>query len=162
MFLEERKIKWNLAKDLTGLTGSTVCSMDWPPMRMTQQSVPGVRRTVLSKVLSSSLYLELNSFLDILEKSKFSVLDVFYSVNIDYWQTFNRNTLEKNSMILPTRTVYPADKMTFTLADLPRYRNISFIDICLDMNDKFDVALVPEDSKRKELSESKKLLIKKL
>ena len=65
-------------------------------------------------------------------------------------------------MILPTRTIYPADKMTVTLADLPKNNAISFIDICLDMNDKFDVALVLEDSKRKELSESQKLLIKKM
>ena len=66
-------------------------------------------------------------------------------------------------MILPTRTIYPADKMTLTLADLPRNNShpLSFIDICLDMNDKFDVALVLEDSKRKELSESQKLLINK-
>ena len=67
-------------------------------------------------------------------------------------------------MILPTRTIYPADKMTLTLADLPRNipHPLSFIDICLDMNDKFDVALVLEDSKRKELSENQKLLIKKI
>ena len=89
-------------------------------------------------------------------------MDVFHSVDLGYWQTFNRTTLEKNSMILPTRTIYPADKMTLTLADLPREKNLQFIDICLDMNDKFDVALVLEDSKRKELSESQKLLIKKM
>ena len=132
---------------------------------MTQRSSPGVTRTVLSKVLSSSLHLELNSFLDILEESKFSVSDVFNGVTFDYWYTgsegkefdrlsFNLADLKNKSMILPTRSIYPSDKMTFTLANLHRDRTISFLNIYLEMNEQFDVALVLEDSKRKELSKS--------
>ena len=135
-------------------------------MRRTPRPLPGVTRAVLSKVSLISLYLDLNSFLDILEKSKFSVLDVFDSVGLDYWHTggegidfisFNRTSLENNSMILPTRSIYPADKVTFTLADLPSPRPISFLNIYLEPNNKFDVILVLEDSRRKELSHSKKM-----
>ena len=139
-------------------------------MRRTPRPLPGVTRAVLSKVSLISLYLDLNSFLDILEKSKFSVLDVFDSVGLDYWHTggegidfisFNRTSLENNSMILPTRSIYPADKMTFTLADLPRDKTLTFLNIYLHLNEQFDVALILEDSKRKELSDNPKLLIKK-
>ena len=86
-------------------------------------------------------------------------------MGLDYWYTgsggrefestfFNLTTLENNSMILPTRSIYPSDKMTFTLADLPRDKTISFLNIYLEMNEQFDVSLVLEDSKRKELSGS--------
>ena len=115
--------------------------------------------------------MELKSFLDILEKSKFSALDVFNFVSLDYWYTgsegreyntilFNLTDLENNSMILPTRSIYPSDKMTFTLANLTRDKSISFLNIYLDLNNKFDVGLVLEDSKRKELSESQELFLK--
>ena len=137
---------------------------------MTQRSSPGVTRTVLYKVLSSSSHSELNSVLEILQECKFSVLDLFNSVGLDYWYTesdgrqfestfFNLTTLENNSMILPTRSIYPSDKMTFTLADLPRDKTIISFNIYLEMNEQFDVALVLEDSKRKELSGSQKLFI---
>ena len=65
-----RKIKWNLAQVLSGLGGSMICSLDRPTGRMTPQPLSGVTRTVLSKVKSSSLHLELISSLEILEKSK--------------------------------------------------------------------------------------------
>ena len=100
-------------------------------------------------------------------------MDVFKSVGLDYWFTgsegkeFNRGfirgnmtDLEKNSMILPTRSIYPSDKMTFTLANLTRDKSISFFNIYLDLNNKFDVGLVLTDSKRKELSESHELFLK--
>ena len=92
-------------------------------------------------------------------------MDVFNSVGLDYWYTesegkefnrgymsFNMTDLENNSMILPTRSIYPSDKMTFALANLTRDKSISFLNIYLDLNNKFDVGLVLEDSKRKELS----------
>ena len=131
---------------------------------MIQRSSPGVTRTVLSKVKSSSLHLELKSSLEILEKSKFSVSDVFDSVGLDYWYIGSEGweldsisfDLTNSSMILPTRSIYPADKMTFTLADLPRDKTIAFLSIFLEPNNKFDVTLVLEDSKRKELSGSQK------
>ena len=92
-------------------------------------------------------------------------MDVFTWVGLDFWYTgsdgrtldnlsFNLTTLENNSMILPTRSIYPSDKMTFTLANLHRDRTISFLNIYLEMNEQFDVALVLEDSKRKEFSKS--------
>ena len=144
-----------------------ICSLDRLSMRMTPRPLSGVTRAVLSKVSLISLYLKLNSFLDILEKSKFSVLDVFNWVDLDYWHTggegidfisFNRTSLENNSMIIPTRSIYPADKMTFTLADLPRDKTIAFLSIFLKPNNKFDVILVLEDSKRKEISQTTKIV----
>ena len=100
-------------------------------------------------------------------------MDVFNSVGLDYWYTesegkefnrgymsFNMTDLENNSMILPTRSIYPSDKMTFALANLTRDKSISFLNIYLDLNNKFDVGLVLEDSKRKELSESQELFLK--
>ena len=97
-------------------------------------------------------------------------MDVFNSVGLDYWYTesegkefnrgymsFNMTDLENNSMILPTRSIYPSDKMTFTLPDLNRDKTIVFLDIYLDMYEQFDVGLVLEDPKRKELSESHEL-----
>ena len=137
-----------------------ICSLDRPTMRMTPQSLSGVTRTVPSKVKSISIHLELKSFSEILEKSKFSVTDVFESVGLDYWYTGSEGweldsisfDLTNSSMILPTRSIYPADKMTFTLADLHRDKTISNLNIFLEMNKQFDVALVLEDSKRKELS----------
>ena len=146
------------------------CSVDQTRVRMTPLSLSGVTRADLSKVWLSSLHLEIKLFLDILEKSKFKVMDVFDSVVLDYWSegreynsiSFNLTDLKNNSMILPTKSIYPSDKMTFTLADLTRHKTISFLNIYLEMNEQFDVALVLEDSKRKELSENQKLLIKKI
>ena len=141
-----------------------ICSLDRPTGRMTPRPLSGVTRTVLSKVKSSSLHLELKSSLEILEKSKFSVSDVFDSVGLDYWYAGSEGweldsisfDLTNSSMILPTRSIYPADKMTFTLADLHRDKTISNLNIFLELNKLFDVALVLEDSKRKELSECPK------
>ena len=98
-------------------------------------------------------------------------MDLFDSVGLDYWYTesdgrqfestfFNLTTLENNSMILPTRSIYPSDKMTFTLPDLNRDKTIVFLNIYLDMYEQFDVGLVLEDSKRKELSESQESSLK--
>ena len=65
-------------------------------------------------------------------------------------------------MIIPTRSIYPADKMTFTLADLPRDKTLIFLNIYLHLNEQFDVALILEDSKRKELSDNPKLFVNKI
>ena len=151
------------------------CSLDRSPIRMTMtpRPLPGGTRTVLLKVSSTSLHLELYSFLDILEKNKFSILDVFTWVSLDYWYTgskgrqfdsilFNLTTLENNTMLLPTRSTYPSDKITFTLADLPRDKTLTFLNIYLHLNEQFDVALILEDSKRKELSGSPKKILQKL
>ena len=136
------------------------CSVDQTRVRMTPLSLSGVTRADLSKVWLSSLHLEIKLFLDILEKSKFKVMDVFDSVVLDYWSegreynsiSFNLTDLKNNSRILPTRSIYPSDKMTFTLPDLNRDKTIVFLNIYLDMYEQFDVGLVLEDSKRKELS----------
>ena len=100
-------------------------------------------------------------------------MDVFKSVGLEYWyrgsegdefdtdfMSFNLTDLKNNSMILPTRSIYPSDKMTFTLADLNRDKTITSLNIYLDLNHKFDVGFVLEDSKRKELSESQELFLK--
>ena len=90
-------------------------------------------------------------------------MDVFTWVGLDFWYTgsdgrtldnlsFNLTTLENNNMLLPTRSTYPSDKITFTLADLPRDKTIAFLSIFLKPNNKFDVILDLEDSKRKEIS----------
>ena len=112
--------------------------------------------------------MELNSFLEILQECKYSVSDVINEVGLDYWSEgreyksiyFNLTDLENNSMILPTRSIYPSDKMTFTLPDLNRDKTIVFLNIYLDMYEQFDVGLVLEDSKRKELSESQEFFLK--
>ena len=97
------------------------------------------------------------------------MLDIFNSVGLDYWYTddgqreynsiyFNLTTMEDNNMILETRSTYPSDKMTLTLADVPRDKSIVFLNIYLDMNDEFDVALVLEDSRRNKLCDCQKYL----
>ena len=111
--------------------------------------------------------MELNSFSEILQECKFSVLDVFNEVGLYYWSegreynsiSFNLTDLENNLMILPTRSIYPSDKMTFTLADQTRDKTIAFLNIYQDMNEQFDVGIVLEDSKRKELSGSQKSIL---
>ena len=148
--------------------------VDLFPMKMTPQSSPGVTRQTLYKVTSTSrLELELSQSLEILEESKFNLLDIFNSVGLDYWYTddgqrefnsiiFNLTSLEDNNMILDTRSTYPSDKVTLTLADVPRDKSIVFLNIYLDLNDEFDVALVLEDSRRNKLCECQKYLNLKL
>ena len=54
----------------------------------------------------------------------------------------------KMNMMIKTRPRYPSNKLTFTIADITKGTNIRFLDIILNLNAKFDVDLLLEDSKR--------------
>ena len=168
--LKKRKIKGNLGKSSYGFGGeyglfsgyvsyeNDTAIISWGNETNSIQGHLNLK-TRIRKLSPSS---------EILEESKFSLLDIFNSVGLDYWYTddgqreynsiyFNLTTMEDNNMILETRSTYPSDKMTLTLADVPRDKSIVFLNIYLDMNDEFDVALVLEDSRRNKLCDCQKI-----
>ena len=51
-------------------------------------------------------------------------------------------------MVIENRPSYPSNKLTFTIADEIKDKVIKFFSIYLNLNDKYDVDLVLEDSKR--------------
>ena len=69
--------------------------------------------------------------------SKEPILDTYWSTN-----------MTEKKMMIETRPRYPSNKLTFTIANITKGTNIRFLDIILNLNAKFDVDLLLEDSKR--------------
>ena len=71
------------------------------------------------------------------------------------------NVTNMTEMIIKTRSSYPSDKITFTIADLTKNKAIRFFMIGMNLNGLFDVDLVLEDSQRNFLSSFISLLYKR-
>ena len=65
----------------------------------------------------------------------------------DYLSVGNMREMK---MMIETRPSYPSDKLTLNVADLTKDRVIKFFyfNLFLNLNEKYDVNLVLEDSKR--------------
>ena len=62
-----------------------------------------------------------------------------------YWFT----NMTKKMMMLETRpSSYPSSKLTFTIANITRDKDIRFLNMYMKLNGQFDVDLILEDSKR--------------
>ena len=89
--------------------------------------------------------------MDVLEV--FDLIDLVYynisdqklkSISDKYWATNMTQTM----MMLETRPSYPSNKLTFTIANITRDKDIRFLNIYLTLNGQFDIDLILEDSKR--------------
>ena len=87
------------------------------------------------------------------------MLEVFDLVDFVYYNMTDRITksnsekywltnLTSKMMRLDKRPSYPADKLTFTIDNITRNRDIRFLNVYLNLNGQFDVDLILEDSKR--------------
>ena len=77
----------------------------------------------------------------------FKYLEMGETASFKYYSYWPSNMTEKKMMI-DTRPRYPSNKLTFTIANITKGTNIRFLDINLNLNSKFDVDLLLEDSKR--------------
>ena len=101
---------------------------------------------------------------DILANAKLDVLNVFdYIKNIYYNITdgitenqsdrFGITSMKEMKMMIETRPSYPSSKLTFTIADIMKGISSRFLNIKLfNLNGRFDVNLVLEESQRNFLS----------
>ena len=89
---------------------------------------------------------------DILAEAKLDVLEVFDWVSLEMRNTDEIDldvvNMTEMKMMIETRPRYPSDKITFTIADITKDRDIRFFNIGLKLNRRFDVDVVLEDSKR--------------
>ena len=89
-------------------------------------------------------------------------MDVFQSTEFGYYisaqrkesksKTFTLDEMRDRTMMIDTRPRYPSNKLSFTIANITNHTAIRFFNIFLNLNERFDVDLVLEDSQR-ELSE---------
>ena len=83
-------------------------------------------------------------------------MEVFESLDIVYYNTENQDTFDTYSptnmiemkMMIKTRPRYPSNKLTFTIANIAKGKNIFFLNINLNSTAKFGIDLSLEDSKR--------------
>ena len=51
-------------------------------------------------------------------------------------------------LIDPTRVSYPSDKFTFSISDITRHKTIRWFNLIINLNGKYDVQVLLEDSRR--------------
>ena len=97
---------------------------------------------------------------DILAHAKLDVSEVFEGLDLQYsiadqgekkqWVPFDVEKMRDMKMMKDTRPSYPSTKLTFTIANTTNIRwfNINL----LNLNGRFDVDLILEDSQRNFLS----------
>ena len=97
-----------------------------------------------------------NLFVDILNKTRFNLLDVFLKTNLNYY-VFNDEgkkqwvfeKLSAEDFQIETRAQYPSDKVTLKRAFSTKNKFIRWLDLVFQPNGKFDVDIFFEDSRRK-------------
>ena len=95
---------------------------------------------------------------DVWSQSRIDVMKVFKSFEMAYDNIADQNSggfdsylptnMVEMKMIIETRPRYPTNKLTFSIANLAKGKHIHFINIKLDSNADFHVAVSLEDSKR--------------
>ena len=81
-------------------------------------------------------------------------MDVFGDIELlditDQTENLLVENMTERKMIIETRPSYPANKLTFTIADFTKDKVIKFFNIYFDLNEQYqyDVGVVMEDSKR--------------
>ena len=87
------------------------------------------------------------------------VSEVFDSIELVYYKVTDQNKrsnfdeykfldMELRMMMLESRPSYPSNRLTFTIANITRDKDIRFLNIYLNLTRQFDVDLILEDSKR--------------
>ena len=86
------------------------------------------------------------------------MMDVFDEMEFDYYTTdmrteskyliFSVSDMIEKKMMIETRTRYPSDKLTFTIADIVKEKPVRSLNMFLDLNEQFHVYLFLEDSQR--------------
>ena len=84
------------------------------------------------------------------ENMYFNVTDGISKNQIDFYDV---KTMREMNMIIETRPRYPSTKLTFTIANITKGKTIRWFNInSLNLNGRFDIDLVLEDSQRNLLS----------
>ena len=103
--------------------------------------------------------------LDIWLRSKFDVLDVFYSTELKYFtKTDGKKSMHHDvfelrdilKMMVETRPTYPSDRLTFNQANITKAQSIRYFNIFFNLNNQFDVNVILEDKKRNFLNSKMK------
>ena len=92
---------------------------------------------------------------DILSEAKLDVLEVLHRVTLEIKNITDMIKIgveDMTDMMIETRTRYPSDKITFTIADITKNKPIRFFNIWLNLNGQFDADVILEDSQRNLLS----------
>ena len=100
-------------------------------------------------------------FQDVWTNSRHDVKEVLDSVALAYNRDHNTDGRGYNidkyfvsdmsnlNLMIKTRPSYPSDKLTFTIANVTKEKQIRFLNINLILNGRFNVDLTLEDSKRR-------------
>ena len=92
---------------------------------------------------------------DILTEAKLDVLEVLHRVTLEIKNITDMIKIgveDMKDMMIETRTRYPSDKITFTIPGVTKNKLIRFFNIGLNLNGKFGVDIILEDSQRNFLS----------
>ena len=87
------------------------------------------------------------------------VSEVFDSIELVYYKVTDQNKrsnfdeykfldMELRMMMLESRPSYPSNRLTFTISNIIRDKDLRFLNIYLNLTRQFDVDLILEDSKR--------------
>ena len=90
-----------------------------------------------------------------MDDGKLDVSEIFESITLTYYNITDEITESQdddfwltNMSTITTRPTYPSSKLTFTIANATKNKDIRFFNILLTSNEQFDVDVVLEDSKR--------------
>ena len=87
------------------------------------------------------------------------VSEVFDSIELVYYKVTDQNKrsnfdeykfldMELRMMMLESRPSYPSNRLTFTISNIIRDKDLRILNIYLNLTRQFDVDLILEDSKR--------------
>lgn len=95
------------------------------------------------------------------------VSEVFHGLEMEYDQSFDglffdlSNMTEMKMVIDNHRPSYPSTKLTFTETNLINDKIVKYFNIFIDLNEKYDVDVVLQDSKRNLMNSLKNSKYKK-
>ena len=99
----------------------------------------------------------LNSFdiLDIYNLSKFNVSEILKPDARLFYYTFSNGEKQRKYLRIPlwdvlvnNRVNYPSDRLVFSISNLTTHKTIRWLNLMMNLNGKYDVQLLLEDSRR--------------
>ena len=97
---------------------------------------------------------------DVVAEGKYDVSEIFNGIALNYFNITDEITKsgltgflpeDMAEMMIDTRPTYPSSKLTFSIANITKHKEIRFFNIYIDLNWVYDVNLIFEDSKRNSL-----------
>ena len=74
-----------------------------------------------------------------------NITDQNADIQMEYFDVSNMTEMK---MMIETRPRYPSNTLTFTIANITKHKSIFCFNIELNLNERFDVDVVLEDSQR--------------